>query len=250
MGFVSKTIEGPVATLTLNRGKVNAISEALAEELRKSLEDIQCDNSIKAVVLSGQGVFFSFGLDIPEFLNYSKQDFDRFVRKFADLYTYIFTYPKPVIAALNGHTIAGGFMLATACDYRVMVTGKSRMSLNEITFGSSLFPGSAEMLRYCVGDRKAEIIAVTGDMYSAEQAKEIGLVDLVSTEGSLTQDCMTVAAGFVSRFGLAYQSIKKLLRSDTALIMREKDDRYRDEMIDIWYSEDTWARLKMIKIRN
>jgi len=250
MGFVSKTIEGPVATLTLNRGKVNAINEALAEELRENLEDILSDNSVKAVLLTGQGVFFSFGLDIPEFLSYSKQDFNRFVRKFADLYTYIFTYPKPVIAALNGHTIAGGFMLATACDYRVMVTGKSRISLNEITFGSSLFPGSAEMLRYCVGDRKAEIIGVTGDMYSAEQAKEMGLVDLVSTEESLTQDCMTVAAGFVSRFGLAYQSIKKLLRSDTALNMREKDDRYREEMIDIWYSEDTWARLKMIKIRN
>ena len=250
MDFVSKSTEGSVVTLTLNRGKVNAINEALAEELKKSLEDILSDTSIKSVVLTGQGSFFSFGLDIPEFLNYSKHDFNRFVGKFADLYTYIFTYPKPVIAALNGHTIAGGFMLATACDYRVMVADKARMSLNEITFGSSLFPGSAEMLRYLVGNRKAEIIALTGDMYSAEQAREIGLVDLVCSAESLTQDCMTVAVGFVSRFGPAYQSIKSLLRSDTAATMRDKDNRYRAEMIDIWYSEDTWARLKMIKIRS
>lgn len=250
MGYVSKAIEDPLATLTLNRGKVNAINEDCADELKTTFEDIALNDRVKAIILTGNGNFFSFGLDIPEFLNYSKPEFKRFVSKFADLYTYIFTFPKPVIAALNGHTIAGGFMLATACDYRVMIEGKSRMSLNEITFGSSLFPGSAEMLRYCVGDRKAEIISVTGDMYSAEQAKEIGLVDLISREDCLTQDCIKVANDFVSRFGPAYQSIKKLLRSDTASIMREKDQKYQEEMINIWYSEDTWARLKMIKIRN
>lgn len=250
MGFVTKSIDGAVATLTISRGKVNAISETLAEELRKNFEDILNDNGVKAVVLTGQGSFFSFGLDIPEFLNYPKTDFQRFVKKFADLYTYIFSYPKPVIAALNGHTVAGGFMLATACDYRILVTGKARMSLNEITFGSSLFPGSAEMLRYCVGDRKAEIISVTGDMYSAEQAKDMGLVDQVTTEELLGQESMKVASGFASRFGAAFRSIKNLLRSDTAACMREKDEKYRDEMIDIWYSEETWARLKMIKIRS
>lgn len=250
MGFVAKSIDGAVATLTISRGKVNAISETLAEELRKNFEEILNDNGVKAVVLTGQGSFFSFGLDIPEFLNYPKEDFQRFVKKFADLYTYIFSYPKPVIAALNGHTVAGGFMLATACDYRILVTGKARMSLNEITFGSSLFPGSAEMLRYCVGDRKAEIISVTGDMYSAEQAKDMGLVDQVTTEELLGKESMKVASGFASRFGAAFRSIKNLLRSDTAACMRVKDEKYRDEMIDIWYSEETWARLKMIKIRS
>lgn len=249
MGFVNKSLEGSIAKLTLTRGKVNAINELVAEELRDNFEDILNDHAIKAVLITGDGGFFSFGLDIPEFLNYSKEDFTRFVEKFAELYTYIFTFPKPVIGALNGHTIAGGFMLATACDYRVMVTGKARMSLNEITFGSSLFPGSAEMLRYLAGDRKAEIIATTGDMYSAEQAKEIGLVDEVATEDSLNDHAMKAVVGYVSRYGPAFESIKKLLRSDTADLMREKDYKYRSEMIDIWYSEETWARLQMIKIR-
>ncbi len=139
--------------------------------------------------------------------------------------------------------------MATACDYRVMVTGKARMSLNEITFGSSLFPGSAEMLRYLVGDRKAELIATTGDMYSAEQAREMGLIDEVATEESLNDHAMKAAVGYVGRYGPAFESIKKLLRSDTADVMRDKDYKYRSEMIDIWYSEETWARLQMIKIR-
>jgi enoyl-CoA hydratase/carnithine racemase len=111
---------------------------------------LAADADVKAVVLSGKGNFFSFGLDVPEFLQYAKDDFIRFVTKFADLYTYIFVYPKPVIAALNGHTVAGGCMLATACDYRVMVSGKARISLNEIKFGSSLFPAALN-LKYCTG---------------------------------------------------------------------------------------------------
>ena len=86
-------------------------------------------------------------------------------------------------------------------------------------------------------------------MYSAEQAREIGLIDEVATEDSLDDHAMKAAVGYVGRYGPAFESIKKLLRSDTADLMRDKDYKYRSEMIDIWYSEETWARLQMIKIR-
>lgn len=248
MSFLVKSATGNVASLTLNRGKVNPINEEMAEELSGILEEYSKDSSVKAIILTGNPVFFSFGLDIPEFLGYSKKDFTRFVRKFANLYTQLFLFNKPVIAALSGHTIAGGFMLATACDYRIMVKGKSKISLNEITFGSSLFPGSAEMLKYCVGQRKAEIIAYTGAMYSAEEALGMGLVDKVCEPDRLTEEALKAAMDFVSHYGPAFESIKKLLRSDTAELMKIKDERYRDEMIDIWYSEETWKRLKEIKI--
>ncbi len=248
MGFLVKSVSGNVASVTLNRGKVNPINEELTQELSACFNEYSDDNNIKAVVITGNPVFFSFGLDIPEFLGYSKDDFTRFVGKFADLYTQIFLFKKPLIAALSGHTIAGGFMLATACDYRIMVTGKARMSLNEITFGSSLFPGSAEMLKYCVGQRNAEIISYTGAMFSAEEAAKMGLVDKVCDSANLLTESGNTALEFVSRYGPAFESIKKLMRTDTAETMRIKDERYRDEMIDIWYSPETWNRLKQIKI--
>ncbi len=248
MSFLLRSVSGNVATLTLNRGKVNPINEAMTEELSACLRELSEDPEIKAIIITGNPVFFSFGLDIPEFLSYSKEDFTRFVGKFAELYTQLFVLNKPVVAALSGHTIAGGFMLATACDYRIMVTGKSKMSLNEITFGSSLFPGSAEMLKYCVGERKAEIIAITGAMYSAEEAHAMGLVDGICEPSGLPGEAEKAANGLVSLYGPAFVSIKKLLRTDTAESMRIKDERYRQEMIDIWYSKETWARLKQIKI--
>lgn len=248
MSFLIKSVSQNVATLTLNRGKVNPINEELADELTGCLDEYSEDPTVKAVIITGNPVFFSFGLDIPEFLGYTKQDFTRFVGKFAELYTRLFLFRKPVIAALSGHTIAGGFMLATCCDYRIMVTGKARISLNEITFGSSLFPGSAEMLRYCVGRRKAEVIAMTGAMYSAEEAIAMGLVDQACESANLMESAEKIAQDFVSRYGPAFESIKKLLRTDTGDLMRIKDERYREEMIDIWYSKETWERLKQIRI--
>jgi Delta3-Delta2-enoyl-CoA isomerase len=248
MGFVLTSMHGDVAKVVLNRGKVNPINEPFTEELKRRFEELALDPSVKAVVLTGREKFFSFGLDIPEFLGYTKESFIRFVTKFADLYTYVFLFPKPVIAALNGHTVAGGCMLATACDYRIMVSGKSRISLNEINFGSSLFPGSAEMLKYCTGSRNAELVAYTGAMFSAEEAKQLTLVDDVASETALDEHAIKTAKEFARRYGPAFESIKKLFRRDTGEEMMKKDARYRDEMVDIWYSEQTWKQLQNIKI--
>lgn len=248
MEFAIKSVHGKIATVELSRGKVNAINEAFTEELRNCFEELASDPEVNAVIITGRDKFFSFGLDIPGFLSYAKKDFIRFVTKFADLYTYLFLFPKPVVASLNGHTIAGGCMLATACDYRIMASGKGRISLNEINFGSSLFPGSAEMLQYCVGRRNAETVAYTGAMFSAEEAKALGLVDLVVTADSLQDAAVKIADDLARKHGPAFASIKKLLRAEVGETMKRKDLQYRDEMVDIWYSEDTWKQLQNIKI--
>ncbi len=240
--------DGEIATVTLNRGKVNALNEPMVEELTKSFEDLETDNEVRSIIFTGSGKFFSFGFDVPEFLNYSKSDFIRYLEKFTNFYTYLFLFPKPIVAALNGHTIAGGCMLATACDFRLMVTGKAKISLNEITFGSPVLAGSVEMLKYCVGSRNAQSIVYSGAMYSAEEAFKLGLVDQVSSENVLTEDARKVAQEFAQKDSSAFRGIKHLLCQPAAeeMIKREKDVIL--EFVDIWYSEQTWENLKAIKI--
>jgi enoyl-CoA hydratase/carnithine racemase len=240
--------DGEIATVTLNRGKVNALNEPMVEEITKSFEDLETDNEVKSIVFTGSGKFFSFGFDVPEFLSYPKSDFIRYLEKFSNLYTYVFRLPKPIVAALNGHTIAGGCMLATACDLRLMVTGKARISLNEITFGAPVFAGCLEMLRYCVGSRNAQSIVYSGAMYSAEQALQLGLVDRVSSEDDLAEDARKVAQELAQKDSSAFRCTKHLLRKPVAeqMIKREKDAIL--EFVDIWYSEQTWENLKEIKI--
>ncbi len=101
-----------VAVLTLERGRVNALNEPFVDSLTGAFEDLERDDGVRAVVLTGRGRFFSFGFDIPEFLGYEKDDFMRYLRKFTDLYRRMFIFPKPLLAAVNGHAVAGGCMLA------------------------------------------------------------------------------------------------------------------------------------------
>ncbi|MEN6466282.1 MAG: enoyl-CoA hydratase/isomerase family protein [Syntrophaceae bacterium] len=244
MEFHQCAVNDGTARIALARGKVNAINERVVDELTERLNNLSKDPAVKSVVLTGTGKFFTFGFDIPEFLSYPKEDFIRYLTKFTDLYRLIFMYPKPVIASLNGHTIAGGCMLAIACDYRIMVSGKARISLNEINFGSSLFAGSVDLLKMWLGQRPAEVAAYTGAMYSAEEALKLGLVDRVCSEAELEMETEKAARDFSEKDPAAFASIKKLLRSQLADAIKARERQSILEFVDIWYSDRTWKNLQ------
>jgi enoyl-CoA hydratase/carnithine racemase len=250
MNFLLSSKEKGIATVILQRGKVNALNELMVDELAEAFHIVEKDKGTKSVIITGRGKFFSFGFDVPEFLNYSKSDFVSYLEKFTNLYTYLFLFPKPIVAALNGHTIAGGCMLATACDVRVMATGKGKISLNEITFGAPVFGGSAEMLRFCVGSSNAQSILYSGAMYSAEEAFGMGLVDQVSSEETLAEDAREVAHNLGEKDSSAFTSIKKILRKPVAEKMGKHEKDYILEFADIWYSQSTQEKLQQIKIRS
>jgi len=244
MDFVRVEKTDGIAKVILSRGKVNAINEFVIDELIACFKELADDAQTKAVIISGQGKFFTYGFDIPEFLNYKKEDFLRYLTKFTDFYGDVFLFPKPVIAALNGHTMAGGCMIAIACDYRIMVSGKAKISLNEINFGSSLFAGSVEIIKLWLGQKNAETAVYTGAMYTAEEAFQLGLIHQVSTDAELEANARRMAEQFAAKDGVAFKSIKHLLRKPLAdeIKKREKDSLL--EFVDIWYSENTWNNLQ------
>ena len=108
MSFTELETSDGIATVFLARGKVNALNGAVVAELRSRLEKLEGEPEVRAVVLTGRGRFFSFGFDVPEFLTFSKEEFTAYVAAFSGLYTYMFLYPKPLVAGLNGHAVAGG----------------------------------------------------------------------------------------------------------------------------------------------
>jgi len=246
--FIDAKIDDKIATITFNRGKVNAINGQVVSEIKSHFKKYENDPNINAIILTGHGNFFSFGFDIPEFLNFKKGDFHSFLTGFSDLYTYLFLYPKPVIALLNGHAIAGGCMIALACDYRIMKIGKSKISLNEIEFGSTVFAGATEMLRFCTGNYNASKILYSGAMYSANEALDLSLIDLAVSEDKLLESAMQKASYFSSKPSQAFASIKSLLRRPVYDVMREKEQASIIDLVDIWYSEQTWKNLQDIKI--
>lgn len=241
--------QGNVAVLTLARGKVNAIDEATVDELGAQVSSLERDQDARAVVVAGQGSFFSFGFDVPALYDYSPADFTRFLKKFTGLYRALYALPKPLVAAINGHAVAGGFMLATTADHRIMATGKAKISLNEITFGAGLFAGSVEMLGAIVGHRHAEAIALGGTMYPAEDATEMGLVDEVAAPDAVVPRALEVAVGMAARDQVAYAAIKRMLRAPVLERLDRAEQASIASFVEIWYSPSTRAHLREIRIR-
>lgn len=244
MNFINVSVSDGIAKVVLNRGKVNAINEQMVEEMANVFKELSESLAVKAVLLAGAGKFFSFGFDIPELFPYSQDDFTRHLIKFTSLYTELFLYPKPVVAALNGHTIAGGCMIATACDYRIMISGKSKIGLNEISFGSSVFAGNVDILKFITGPRNAETILLSGALFSAEEALKLGLIDQISSEANLEADAEKVIRMYAEKDGEAFKSIKWLLRKSVAEEMIKKERGHIEKFIRIWYSEKTREKLQ------
>ncbi len=249
MANVHVSVGQQLAEVRLERGKVNALDEEMVDELAGCLLRLARDPGVRAILVTGTGKFFSFGFDIPKFLDHSREAFLAWLKKFAALYRDLFACPKPVIAALNGHAVAGGCMLALACDARLMSAGKGKIALNEIAFGSSLFAGSVAMLRSCVGERNAARIALSGTMYTPEEALALGLVDRVVAPEDLLSAAREVAREHGAKDPDAYRSVKMLLRAPALDEMAQREEGSLREFVEIWYSERTRANLRKIEIR-
>jgi len=241
-------IRDSIATVTLRRGKVNALNPGVVGQLDSAFRKLEGNSDARAIVLTGQGKFFSFGFDVPELLSFTQDQFIAFVREFTALYTYLFVYPKPVVAALNGHAVAGGCMLALTADRRIMTDGHATIGLNEIAFGSSAFAGAVEMLRFCTGDRAATEVLYTGALYTPNEARDLGLIDAVVPAADVLEHARRMAET-LARNPPAFASLKKLLRASVAEEMRRREQASIVEMAGIWYSPATWANLHDIRIR-
>ena len=141
-------------------------------------------------------------------------------------------------------------MLATTCDYRLMVSENARISLNEINFGSTVFASSVDILRFCVGSKNAQNILYSGAMFSAEDAKQLGLIDKITSQDELMDQAQDIAEDFARKDNAAFRSMKHLLRKPIADEMIQREKTSIREFIDIWYSEKTWINLQEIKIHS
>lgn len=238
-----------VAIITLERGKVNAINLEMVERLRETLDELAADCSVCGIVLTGDGAFFSFGFDIPELCGLERAMFRQFVGEFAALCTQVFMYPKPMVAAINGHAVAGGWMLAQACDHRFVSRGKIKLGLNEVRFGAALWASSIAILNSLAPPAVARRMMLRGDFLTPEQALELGLVDSVVDQQSLVDAAINDVKHCSSGPPAAYAAIKRTARLPILDACSSYESESLDEFVDLWYSNETRDQLKKIIIR-
>ncbi|SHK43244.1 enoyl-CoA hydratase/isomerase family protein [Rhodothermus profundi] len=181
MELVHVQIEGPVATLTLNRPeKRNALSGALVTALRQKLTAVADHAEVRVVVLTGAGKVFSAGADLAELARLQTATTEENLadsERLAALFRQLAYYPKPVIARLNGHAIAGGCGLAVACDFAIAAAG-SKLGFTEVRIGFVPAIVATFVLRR-VGETVARDLLLRGRLIEAEEAVRLGLIHQV-----------------------------------------------------------------------
>ncbi|HKH25974.1 MAG TPA: enoyl-CoA hydratase/isomerase family protein [Acidimicrobiia bacterium] len=184
-----------VAALTLNRAeKKNALSIALRDALSDALDDLARDETVKTVVVTGAGDVFSAGFDLREFQQ--PELTDRLWASTDRLHATMLRFPLPIVAAVNGPAIAGGFDLAVMSDVRV-AADTARFSHPEIEFGDVVYGP----LHDIVGGGVARELCFTGRVVEAPEAKALGLVSSVVPVGELAEEVtrFTESAGRPAR---------------------------------------------------
>lgn len=167
---------GGVRLLTLDRPPANALDETLLGHLGAALDAARADDAVRAVVLTGHGAFFSAGFDLVA----PRRD-PATARALGALYRAVHVtllgFPKPTVARLAGHTVAGGLVLALACDYRLGCEGDYRIGLNEVAIGASFPRVALEIVRLRLPHARAAELALGAALYPAGQAVRLGVVD-------------------------------------------------------------------------
>ena len=136
MKWIEGYTEKGVQILRLNRGVTNPLNGEVVEELGSHIREVKGSKEITALVItSANEKFFSLGFDIPDLYPREPQGFKDFFISFNQLCLDLYILPKPTVAAVSGHAIAGGFILAACCDYRFISQGKKFCALNEINLG-------------------------------------------------------------------------------------------------------------------
>jgi len=245
MKWINAVTEDSVRILKLNRGVTNAINAELLKELEDSLREIRNDPEICALVLtSANNKFFSAGFDIPELYPQEPSGFKDFFRSFNRICLDLYTLPCPTVAALTGHTVAGGFILASCCDYRFMAQGKKLCGLNEIQIGVPV-PYIADLtLRQLVGDRAATEIMYTGALVPAENALQIKFLDALVSPEELLKEAVSKAGTLGRLPQAAFQTIKTNRTAEIAARVRQKLEEDVQTFLQMWYSEEARERLK------
>lgn len=236
---------GKVRELRLARPPVNALNLELVERLRAELARA-ADDGAEGVILTGRPGIFSAGLDLRDLLALSRAELGVFWRAFFGLLCDLATMPCPIVAAISGHSPAGGAVLALFCDRRIAAQGEFSIGLNEVQVGLVVpWPIQRAFVRL-LGARQAEQLLVQGRLLSPDEALAVGFVDEV-----VAFDAVTASAGRWLEATLALPrdamlETRKLLRQPYAEAFAEIDDADFEQMLDGWFSEATQARLRAV----
>lgn len=246
METIRVTINDRIAIIGLNRGKSNAINSEMVAELSRMIGDIENDDSIGGLILTGKEGFFSAGLDLIELYNYDEARIRSFWNDFLSFVTLLAAFKKPLISAISGHSPAGGCVLALCSDYRIMAEGKYIIGLNEVPVGIIVPDSIFHLYAFWIGNGKAYQYLMEGKLMAPQEALSTGLINEVVKGESLLSAAEQKMKEYLQFERNTWQQSKINLRRELMAKVSNDQTQNLDRMLKQWWSPSTRSILQTI----
>jgi enoyl-CoA hydratase len=234
---ISLALEKPLATIRINRpDAMNALNSLVARELVRCLSDLEADDSVRCVILTGNDKAFCAGADVREMAKLSAAEMAS-SDHLKPLWERTANFQKPLIAALSGYALGGGLELAMCCDIIVASEG-TRLGQPEINIGIIPGGGGTQRLPRAVGKHKAMEMILTGAMISAEEARGLGLVNRVVPPGKYLEEATKLALEIASKAPVAVRSAKRAVLASQELSLSKSLELELDLFHELFATED------------
>jgi 3,2-trans-enoyl-CoA isomerase len=246
MNTIKVTIKDNLSLITLDRGKSNALNREMITELNDMLNNIASDPNIAGVIITGKEPFFSAGLDLIELYNYNEAEAESFWHLFLNFVANITSFRKPLVAAINGHSPAGGCVIALACDYRIMAEGKYIIGLNEVPVGIIVPNSIFNLYAFWIGQANATRSLLEGKLFSPEEALQVGLVDELVNPASILTAAERKIRKYMGMERNTWEQSKLSIRKDLIASTSADQSEALTAMLKQWWAPTTRNILKTI----
>lgn len=231
--MIEITKQEHTAVVTMNHGKVNAMDLEFCLELDNQLQKLQDSSDSKAVVITAPEKVFSAGVDLVRLIEEDENYLDEFLPSLTNLFKTAFNFPKPLIARVNGHAIAGGCVLACACDYRV-IHPRARIGIPELRVGVPFPTSGLEIMRFTAVPHSFRQIVNNGKTFAGDDAIAAGLGDELSTP----EDSLDVSLKIASELSQIPHSVfahtKRHVRSIATDRIKSGEEAFEPTINRMW----------------
>lgn len=244
--YLNTNMEEHILHILMQRGKSNAMHLEMIEELTIAFKKAENDTTIEGVVLTGNEGFFTSGLDLITLYQYNEAQMKIFWQKFIDLVQLLTAFPKPFVAAISGHSPAGGCVLAITSDYRVMAEGEYIVGLNEVPVGIIVPQGIFDLYSFWIGRAQAYRYLLEGKLFKPQEALEIGLIDEVVSLNRIQNAAVRRVKTYAQLEKNAWRSTKKNLRQPLLESLEKDKEQVIQQVLEQWWRPSTRVILKTI----
>ena len=231
---------GPIAIVTLRHPPANAMNLEFTEEIAAVFQRLGHDRSVRSMVLTGQGKSFCAGVDLKALPDFDETYQRRMVNALNCAFHAVYSYPVPVVGAINGHAIAGGLVLALCCDWRIASKTPFLAGLTEVKVGVPYPVAAMEVARHELRADVARQVVLFGENMASAVAVENGVFDEAVDGGELLQHALAKAEEFAALPQVAFARTKRQLRSG-AIEAMEAAIAGEEPLLDNWLSRETIA---------